>query len=104
MTGKLAAATSSDHLKLVGSIAELERGNGIVEAIDPVLVARFRMVAHISDELRCDLSGGELQDTPVYELAVCQEFDILKDLFLARFGRGPTMPEKLRGGNVSGKR
>ena len=62
--GKLAAATNGGHLTLVGSIAELERGNGIVEGIDPVLVSRFRMVAHISDELRCDLSGGELQDTP----------------------------------------
>ena len=61
------------------------------------------MVAHISDELRCNLSGGELQDTPVYELAVCQEFDIRKDLFLAPFGRSLTMLDKLRGGPLNNR-
>jgi hypothetical protein len=50
----------------ISGTAELERGNGIVEAINPVLFAIFRMVAHISDELCRNLTGGELQDTPVY--------------------------------------
>jgi hypothetical protein len=92
------------NLVHISGIAELERGNGIVEAIDPVLFAIFRMVAHVSDELRRNPTGGESQDTPVNELAFCQEFDIRKDFFLAGFGRGLTVRQKLRGGDVSGMR
>jgi len=53
------------------------------------------MIAHISDELRCNSIGRELQDTGVYELPVCQEFDISKDLLLAGSRRRLTVRQKL---------
>src|SRR5262245_65642143 len=83
-TGVIVSAGTSSGTN--SRLAQLERGDGIVQAIDPVLAAIFRMVAHPADELCRNVAGGKLHNARVQKLAFRQKFDVSKDLLLARFG------------------
>jgi hypothetical protein len=54
----------------VSRIAELERSDGIVEAIDPVLVSIFAMVTHPADKFCRNIAGRNLHDALVWKAAV----------------------------------
>ena len=87
---------------LLLGIAQLERGDSVVGAIDPVLLSIFRMVAYPSDEFCRNVGGGPLHDALVQEPAFCQKLDVSKDLLLARFGSSLAVTQEFGRGNVAG--
>src|SRR5215831_13528166 len=82
--------------------AQLERGDGVVEGIDPVLASCLGMVVHPSDELSRRVSGRKSRGAPAQKAAVTQKFDISKDLLLARFGSSLAVHQKFGRGDLGG--
>ena len=83
----------------IARIAELERTDGIVEAIDPVLFTIFAMVTHPFNEFCRNIAARKLHDALIQKPAVHQKFDVGKDLFLAGFGSGLAVDQKFGGGS-----
>jgi hypothetical protein len=86
--GQARSSRQGVHRAQISGFAQLERGDGVVQAIDAVLFTIFRMVVHPFDEFRRNIAGRKLHYAGVQQLAISQKFDVSKDLRLARFGSG----------------